>query len=351
MRSQLTLRISAICRLTPFTTSRFGPCARQLLAVALTSLALANSLSCGGMPSTSLGRQVSVAGTVIDAKTLAPLPSAQALVELPDAEPVSTYTNAKGVFLAASTQTSASNGLGRLRIRAEGYEAVEAELDVQADQVIASPIALSSARPPALQQIQKSVDSGLKPSGLGAGWSDWYEVCLRDIPQNYRIVQTAFQLNGDRTCGDWSQCERISENCWHFRLQGHSEYFPPRPAFTRGLLTVTLRQQSHEQPAARGTVYIQYHSSWPSNQIDSLCTTLLAAGFNCVKPAALSAPIQGLVRYFRPDDKDLATSVRESVTTVLGLSAERVPLQANPSSLQVIAGVGQIELWLGAKQQ
>jgi hypothetical protein len=90
---------------------------------------------------------------------------------------------------------------------------------------------------------EASVSSGPKPSGLSNAFSAPYELCTDKIPDGMKILKQQFTLSGDRTCGSWSTCTLTTDTparvCWQFTLQGHDEWFPPRPAFSSGMLKYT----------------------------------------------------------------------------------------------------------------
>ncbi|URI11642.1 patatin-like phospholipase family protein [Aquincola tertiaricarbonis] len=94
------------------------------------------------------------------------------------------------------------------------------------------------------QQEVISITSNERPSGLGRSYSEPYELCSPVLKEGQRIVASEFRLEGDRACGAWSECKPTVTTpqrvCWQFRLQGHDEWFPPRPAFSSGVLTLTL---------------------------------------------------------------------------------------------------------------
>ena len=100
-----------------------------------------------------------------------------------------------------------------------------------------------------LQRQTAVTRSGPRPSGLGRSFSDEYTVCSEPLPNGARVISQRFVLTGDRSCGAWSMCTQLPNTadnrvCWSFRLQGHDEWFPPRPAFSEGVLEVT-----YEAPA------------------------------------------------------------------------------------------------------
>jgi hypothetical protein len=102
--------------------------------------------------------------------------------------------------------------------------------------------------PPSVREaISKTFSSGPKPSGFGADFSPEYTVCSDDAPPGYVAGAAEFVLRGDRSCGAWSTCRESSRTpqrvCWAFTLQGHNEWFPPRPAYSEGILKITFTPQ------------------------------------------------------------------------------------------------------------
>ncbi len=100
-----------------------------------------------------------------------------------------------------------------------------------------------------LEAIVRVFRSGLRPSGLGSAFSPLYQVVSDEPPQGYKIGSFVYSLTGDRGCNAWSTCNATVEGnrvIFRFTLQGHSEWFPPRPGMSEGVLTVTyvpLEQQ------------------------------------------------------------------------------------------------------------
>lgn len=69
--------------------------------------------------------------------------------------------------------------------------------------------------------------SGSEPSGPGASFSPWYELCSDPAPADWVIAESSFVLAGDRQCNAWSECKQTLNDskkvCWQFRMQGHGE--------------------------------------------------------------------------------------------------------------------------------
>jgi hypothetical protein len=60
-------------------------------------------------------------------------------------------------------------------------------------------------------------------SGRGDQWSGWFE--MSSLPKaGYEVYRAAFQLIGDRRCGQWAHCEHIGPGPkFRFEMQGHNE--------------------------------------------------------------------------------------------------------------------------------
>lgn len=137
---------------------------------------------------------------------------------------------------------------GRLRVVREGFEPRDKPIMVPLSSAQES-VYLSPAAPPRPKEpVTRVFSSGPRPSGLGSGWAGPYEVCSEPPPNGYVVGATDFSLRGDRSCGAWSECTETQRSpikvCWSFRLQGHDEWFPPRPAFSEGILKVSFVPQS-----------------------------------------------------------------------------------------------------------
>ena len=141
-----------------------------------------------------------------------------------------------------------ANKSGHLKVSRAGFEILDRDITVPLssaqESVYLGPIVQTVARTP----DKRVFSSGPKASGLGASWSAPYELCSEPPPEGYIISSAEFNLRGDRSCGAWSECTESQRSadrvCWTFRLQGHNEWFPPREAFSEGILKVTFVPQS-----------------------------------------------------------------------------------------------------------
>jgi len=119
---------------------------------------------------------------------------------------------------------------------------VEVHPPVQVTSVETKPITREQTLPP-LETITETYRSGPQLSGIGAAFSAPYTVCSPELPAGSKIVNVSYHLEGDRSCGAWSDCTLTERSdtraCFQFRLQGHSEAFPPRAFTSEGFLTIT----------------------------------------------------------------------------------------------------------------
>lgn len=97
--------------------------------------------------------------------------------------------------------------------------------------VLALKVRLNSQEPslaPPSQSVAPAIvtgDSGVKFSGAGRNWSDWYQLGTGKAPQGYTVVKAEFWLTGDRKCGELAECREVQRNdqqvLWEFRLRGN----------------------------------------------------------------------------------------------------------------------------------
>lgn len=130
-----------------------------------------------------------------------------------------------------------------LRVSRDGFRPLEREVTIPPSSAKET-VYIDPLLPPPPNEIPKVFSSGPKASGLGANLSEWYELCSDPASPGYRVGSVQFTLTGDRSCGAWSECKESRHTqdqvCYQFRLQGHNEWFPPRPAFSEGVLKVSF---------------------------------------------------------------------------------------------------------------
>jgi hypothetical protein len=163
----------------------------------------------------------------------------------------------------ASTATTDSAGISILRvnkehpdlyiIEARGYRATDmtvqaSELDRNIE-VVLRPEHQSIETGNADTQTESSEPyvqvfrSGPREGGTGSGFSPWYRIDAAAPKPGYVIDEKSVQysLSGDRSCNSWSECRietQPTAATFTFRMQGHSEWFPPHSAISEGVLVV-----------------------------------------------------------------------------------------------------------------
>jgi hypothetical protein len=146
-------------------------------------------------------------------------------------------------------------GVGRLKLGAKHYPC---DLEVISDGYGATWLHLQAPRSDPNMTVILSpishpdpyveiVRSGPRPSGFGGEFSPWYELRSPQPKPGYVIDvdKTQYSLSGDRRCNEWSECQLRRESpesvVFSFRMQGHSEWFPPRQAISEGVLRVQYK--------------------------------------------------------------------------------------------------------------
>lgn len=90
-----------------------------------------------------------------------------------------------------------------------------------------------------------TADSGLKNSGVGTTWSDWYRLEVGRAPGGYTIQSSEFWLTGPRKCGFLAECRELARTddrvIWEFRLQGEDRSGLPITVVSEGHIRVPYR--------------------------------------------------------------------------------------------------------------
>lgn len=101
--------------------------------------------------------------------------------------------------------------------------------------------------PPSASVIPAFVtaDSGVKSSGAGTRWSEWYRLEVGWAPSGYTIQNSEFWLTGARRCGFHAECRELARTddrvIWEFRLQGEDRSGLPTRVVSEGHIRVTYR--------------------------------------------------------------------------------------------------------------
>lgn len=90
-----------------------------------------------------------------------------------------------------------------------------------------------------------TADSGVKSSGVGTAWSQWYRLEVGRAPSGYTIQSSEFWLTGARKCGFLAECRELTRTdervIWEFRLQGEDRSGLPTTVVSEGHIRVTYR--------------------------------------------------------------------------------------------------------------
>jgi hypothetical protein len=135
----------------------------------------------------------------------------------------------------AEVAGKANLALQRLRVESRAVNSL-----VGNDATGKPPIEKSS--PQSLSQRQAfTFETASVPSGARKEFGNWVELCGH-VPPSLKIIDVAFRLEGDRSCGAWAECAETrrtqTEACWHFRTQGHDEVADSGIRMSRGILTL-----------------------------------------------------------------------------------------------------------------
>jgi len=90
-----------------------------------------------------------------------------------------------------------------------------------------------------------TADSGVKSSGVGTRWSEWYRLEVGRAPNGYTIQNSEFWLTGARRCGFLAECRELARTddqvIWEFRLRGEDRAGLPMTVVSEGHIRVTYR--------------------------------------------------------------------------------------------------------------
>jgi hypothetical protein len=90
-----------------------------------------------------------------------------------------------------------------------------------------------------------TADSGVKNSGVGTRWSEWYRLEVGRAPNGYTIQNSEFWLTGARRCGFLAECRELARTddqvIWEFRLRGEDRAGLPMTVISEGHIRVTYR--------------------------------------------------------------------------------------------------------------
>jgi hypothetical protein len=268
---------------------------------------------------------------------------------MPPETPHTTFTGPEGTFFFSVVRTSTAN----LCVSAPGFTSVVKELASSADQDAIEEITLES---PDTAVRTLRFESGPKPSGWGANWSPFYELCSGKISATDEIVGVRFTLGGDRTCSGWAECRETSRTptqaCWQFRMQGHSEraFFQ---AGAVGMSQATLEIAVRDRPSPPGSggvnsglVFLVPAANLPQAEVIALIQKLRLRGYqvipSCSPPAGgASAGTGTFAKVFRTEDMAVANVLGQYIGT-LGYATAKAYLETTEQHTPP----GSIQLWV-----
>jgi hypothetical protein len=297
-------------------------------------------------------------GVVLDSHTLTPVPSARVILELwSQSEPQTTFTNSLGVF-SFKVAAAGKSWPGRILVYDPNHlrlaKSVDVSNDTRTQDILIDPVFVTS-----VQSEQRVQYSQPLESFAGANWSQWVELCAL-AGNNEQIGVAQFHLEGDRTCGGWSECrETVHDStrvCWQFRFQGHDEWrgpfgiaIPRAGVQVRGSLVYQVHRNVQTPPpeGKSGTVAIQYAGSEKNAVIEAIGASLTRNGFRLVNVERIDKKYQSSVQYFHDEDKVVAQQVLGLVATSLANTRG-----ISPPTAQIVTGeenkarLRYVEIWL-----
>jgi len=312
-------------------------------------LAIAVALAISSQADAIKVRSGSYGGLVVDG-TGKPVSGAQVLLVIPSSSPRSAFTSEKGLFFIDGVE---SRGGTQVVVSAPGYRVKTLSLSGAEQTQSQSPPLDQIELKPSGDGAQRTIRKQTPPleSGWGAGWSGWYQVCSEPLAAKEEIVATRFQLQGDRTCGAWSECresERTpTRSCWQFRMQGHSERAFGAGAVGRswGILEIDVRSASSVPTGAnaRSIVFLIASDKIPAQQVNTAIGDLRSRGFGVAEPVTIGATFPSAIKVFGKKDLEMGEELARGLKSSIHVS---LPIELETTSSFVRAGT--VQVWLGA---
>jgi hypothetical protein len=272
-------------------------------------------------------------------------------------QPQATFTNSSGIF-SFTVAVGGRSWPGRILVYDSNHlrfeRAVEVSAEAKTQEIVLEPLLISS-----VQSEQRAIVSPLIQSFPGASWSPWVEVCA-SAGANEQVGVAQFRLEGDRSCGAWSECRETTHDsakvCWQFRVQGHDEWrgpfgiaVPHAGPPNRGVLQYEIRRNIQTPPpeGQSGTILILFAGQGSDRAMESLGSSLVRNGFRVLNIERIDKKYASSVKYFHDEDKALAERVQAlTATTLAGFSSVSPPAPEAVSGLENKARLGYLEIWL-----
>jgi WD40 repeat protein len=210
----------------------------RAVPIALNTSGYLSLFVCPSLPSQTTGNDATKNSTSTSVPTIKPNASPLTLPRINEsANKNDLSANGKSTSSGAGTLSSNRIDVGTVPIAPSERPAVSAPNE-------ARNVTQKPARTVLLET--KEYQSAQMPSGIGRAFSPEYELCNETVSERVKIVEHKFRLVGDRSCGAFAECRVKSSSperiCYGFKLQGHDEWIPPKPAFSQGILTVTYER-------------------------------------------------------------------------------------------------------------
>ena len=206
---------------------------------------------------TKSAQQLNYVGQIVDSDTGRPVKNAKVDLEIKK-NTMTDHSDSEGIY-AFWMKVKDTDVDGRLKIDASNYPSYDRHVHVSPYTGLVQ-VRLTAIKPtvvnfvlkplpkpgvPRPEELKVEKSSGLKASGVGSEFSDWYELCSGPAPQDYSYRDSKYWLTGDRECGKWAECRygRADDSnvCFEFRLQGHNEGPGQGQGLSEGHLLVTYK--------------------------------------------------------------------------------------------------------------
>lgn len=315
----------------------------RALVLFVTTVALASCTLPGEAPST---HDVAIAGSIVDGANKRPLGGVHIVLQS-RAQAVVAFTNDDGVFAVLMRVPNDQTDVD-LQARSRSYRPLGSRVSATGPQAVIGQLRMEGEPAPASAQRPRTVEkrSGPRPSGFGAGWSE-HVLCPDPAEPGYAIAETTFRLEGDRACGNWSQCDRVENSCWRFRLQGHNELPDGGVRLSEGVMTVIYKPIEVQSPQPLAEVFLQYAGPWSDAQVEQLRQALQSAGFACPSPVRIESDANTDLKWFRPEDRAAVDRLQQLLANYAQTHSLRLAPPLTYAFGQAAVRSPQFELWLG----
>jgi hypothetical protein len=305
---------------------------------------------------------INFGGSVVDSRRQTPISSARVLLELwSKAEPMTTFTNASGVF-SFSVPVGTKTWPGRIVVSDPNYERLEVLVNVSSaskpQEFSLQPLIVSST-----VSETKTVTSPPVYAFPGSNWSPWVEICSTPLDADEQIGATlSFDLvGGDRKCNAWAECRETVHDrnriCWQFHFQGHDEWRnrgpfgginnSSGPPNAGRLVYEILHTQTGPPPESQlGYVGIQFAGERNVGSMLNLKVAIEKRGTMVVGLERVDKTYASSVKYFHEEDRALAQQLIDIVALDIVRTGISAPQLEKVEGLENKVRVHYVEIWL-----